>query len=203
MADKPYQEEAWLRREYCEKKRTVSDIAGEFDMTTTGITHWMDKHDIERRGQRESQRPDKPYTNPEWLREKYVQEERSMSDIGDECGVTAATILKWLRRHDIDTRTSNTHQMKAPAGFSTLPRGYELVTSKLNGDVSRAYVHQLVAIANGANPEHIFSDGDYHCHHKNGVKWDNRAGNIEVLTKSEHQSLHYEDREKTPTGEVI
>ncbi len=32
--------------------------------------------------------------------------------------------------------------------------------------------------------------GDEHVHHKNGLKWDNRPGNLEILTASEHTKTH-------------
>ena len=38
---------------------------------------------------------------------------------------------------------------------------------------------------------------EYHVHHKNFVKTDNRPENLQVMTKSEHQSLH--ERLKNPT----
>jgi hypothetical protein len=35
-------------------------------------------------------------------------------------------------------------------------------------------------------------------HHKNGIKWDNRPSNIEVMDRSEHSKLHAEkDKQKS------
>lgn len=74
-----------------------------------------------------------------------------------------------------------------PASYTTNVNGYEMWSVPSPDTIA---VHQLVAIANGADPHKVFSDGEYHCHHKNGVRWDNRPGNIEVLSSSEHSILH-------------
>ena len=189
MATKPYQQKEWLIEQYHDKGRSMSDIADEFNMTTAGVAHWFNKHEIERRDQRNAQKPNKPYTHKEWLMTQYVENERSMADIGEECGVSAATILKWLRRHELKTRSANDHQKKSPASFVTVPRGYERVSAKHNNEPKYAYVHQLVAIAKGANPHDVFGGGNV-VHHRNEIKWDNRPDNLEVMTQSEHRSHH-------------
>jgi len=50
------------------------------------------------------------------------------------------------------------------------------------------HVHQLAVIAQGADPEHVFSNGKWHVHHGNGVRWDNRSSNISVVHDDEHAS---------------
>jgi len=44
------------------------------------------------------------YRDEAWLREQYIEEERSIRDIADECGCSCATVSDWLRRHGIETR---------------------------------------------------------------------------------------------------
>lgn len=202
MADKPYQREEWLRREYVDKGRTVKDIAEQFDMSRPGITHWMDKYGIDRRGHKEAQKPDKPYTDEDWLRQQYINKERSLHDIAAECGVSAAVILKWARRFEIPRRGAGEHQKRARATYTTTPRGYRRVQSRHESGIDYVYVHQLLAIAKGYDP-HVVFDGDYHTHHRNGIRWDNRPENIELLHKSEHLAEHAPKRDRAATGEFV
>jgi len=49
-------------------------------------------------------------------------------------------------------------------------------------------VHRLLAVA-----EYGYENVcDNVIHHKNGIRWDNRPDNIEVMTRSEHSKLHAE-----------
>lgn len=48
------------------------------------------------------------------------------------------------------------------------------------------YVHQLLAIAEGESPYLVFSAGDYHVHHRSGVKYDNRPENVSLEQSDDH-----------------
>jgi 5-methylcytosine-specific restriction endonuclease McrA len=45
------------------------------------------------------------YHKEKWLREKYVSEGLSTTDMADICGVNSKTIWYWLDKHDIETKS--------------------------------------------------------------------------------------------------
>lgn len=48
---------------------------------------------------------DKPYRDEGWLKQKYVAEGLSIRAIAEIAGTTPATILRWLKRHKVKTRS--------------------------------------------------------------------------------------------------
>jgi hypothetical protein len=51
------------------------------------------------------------------------------------------------------------------------------------------HVHQLLALSRGADPGRVFSGGDWHVHHGNGVRWDNRPSNVCLEDGCDHSGL--------------
>lgn len=60
--------------------------------------------------------------------------------------------------------TSPYNRINPPALYSTAP-GYKYFRCRANGDDSTVYVHQLCAIAGGADPHDVFSDS-FDVHHR-------------------------------------
>lgn len=196
MGSKAYHDKEWLKQQYYENNLTLEQIGDKCDVTATTISDWMERHEMPRRDFKSAQQADGKYTGKAWLVQEYVDKERTMRSIGNECGVSPATILKWLRRHGIESRTATEHLKKDTVTFVQLRRGYVRATAKRPNGVDQDYcmVHQLVAIADGADPHKVFSNGDYHVHHKNEVPWDNRPDNLELLSSSDHAKLHGQKR---------
>jgi len=203
MGSKRYHDKDWLHEKYHDEQMTMEEISDECSVTTTTISDWMDRHDVVKRGQSEAQLVDGQHTDREWLIEQYHTNERTLADMADECSVTPATVLKWMERYDIPRRDMTTHKRKEPATYRTVPRGYVQLKSKCDGETDQCWAHQLVAIADGADPHRVFSNGEYQCHHRNGVKWDNRPENIQLLSQAEHDELHAAERDRTKTGEFV
>ena len=104
MSDEPkYRDEEWLREQYVERERTTTDIADELGCSASTVQLWLKKHGI---GTRQGgwQCPDGRLKDADWLREQYVERERTIYDIADGLGCHANTVQRWLKRHGIETR---------------------------------------------------------------------------------------------------
>jgi len=205
MGSKKYHDPEWLSEKYHGEIMTLKEIADECGVSRTTISDWLDRHGIEKRTQKETQRLRNAgkHSDREWLAEQYHGKGRTLEDIANECDVDAVTIMNWMERHGIPRRDAAQHRKEEPPAYLTDQKGYTRVSSKKDGKYDSAKVHQLVAIAKGADPEKIFSNGAYQCHHKNKIPWDNRPENIEVLSQEEHDKLHAAERERATTGEFL
>lgn len=136
-----------------------------------------------------TQDSDAPWRDEERLRELYWDEGLSPREMEDVLGCTERTIWEWIGRHGMETRRPG-QQRYEWVSYDTSPNGYERWKATCPPDRDTVVmVHRLLAVA-----EHGFNalDGN-HVHHKNGVKWDNRPENIEVLSPSEHMRQHHRE----------
>jgi 5-methylcytosine-specific restriction endonuclease McrA/predicted transcriptional regulator len=92
-----------LRQLYVSERLTTTAIADRLGCTASAVNYWLEQHDIPiREGWTELE-----YSNladTAWLREQYVGEQRSLSDIAADVGCSHVTVGNALRRHDIETR---------------------------------------------------------------------------------------------------
>lgn len=89
-----YKDERWLREEYYDEGRSLSDIADEFDVTIEAVRYYMDKYDLprRRRGAREGEE------NPAW---KGGGETLTCENCGEEFETT-----RWKAKNDLATYCS-------------------------------------------------------------------------------------------------
>jgi len=67
--------------------------------------------------------------------------------------------------------------------------GYEYVRDRTGGEDNTLYLHQLDAIAAGADPAEVF-DPDSHVHHRQSIPWANWPDNVEVVDAAAHGAAH-------------
>ena len=179
-----YRDKQILEELYVDKQMTMGEIAREFGCSIPTIKRWPDWHGIQTRNQAGNGK--RPWHSKERLRELHVEQGLSVGNLAERFGCDDWTVEYWLRKFEIDGR-------EPPAGLSDSPPsnhywredGYEVVCA----DQFEVRIHRLVAIAeNGLNFVEDWSQ--YHIHHKNGVKWDNRPGNLDVVTPEEHGRIH-------------
>jgi hypothetical protein len=83
-------------------------------------------------------------------------------------------------------------------GYHTDHYGYERWRHMIDYEQNYVAVHRLLAVAE-LGFDAVTSDIDVH--HSNGIPWDNRPGNIELVPKGDHAALHstgrdnYEDKD--------
>lgn len=99
----PHKDAGWLKYQYHTLGKSTIQIAEECDMSDGAISYWMNKHDISAR------RAGQPAAHnvledESWLRQEYIEKERSSTDIAKQLSVNEQTVLDWLNRHDIETR---------------------------------------------------------------------------------------------------
>jgi transcriptional regulator with XRE-family HTH domain len=97
-----YKDKEWLREQY--RNHTQAEIADKCCVSRGTISRWLNKHNIETRGPGTAQ-AEGDYKNKEWLQQHYLEQERSMADIGAEFGVSKETVKYWLKKHDISIRS--------------------------------------------------------------------------------------------------
>lgn len=128
-----------------------------------------------------------PWRDAEVLRELYHGEKMTTKEIGDELGCSKPCVRANMDDLGIERRSGDElYTLRDPAAqhFFNV-EGYEMVANEYKGKKKSAMVHSLILIAGGADPHKVFSD-DWHVHHKNGRRFDNRESNLALLTSEEH-----------------
>ena len=140
------------------------------------------------------------YKDPDWLREHYHDKDMTMIEMGDKLDVNSGTICYWMNKHDIDTynqgRNKRTPGMNLRVNGNDYLEWWNQVFDGSGGhELESCRVHRLVAVAKYGFDAVAGKD----VHHKNGVKWDNRPENLELMTHGEHSKHHNEERLKAGT----
>lgn len=197
----PWQQPDRLDELYNEKGLTTAEVAGELGCAESTASWWLRKLKV-KPGYPEvdidfDDLPEKPWQDPELMEQLYIDEGLSGAEIAMVLDCSTGGVAEWIDRHDFESRTAseaaqNRYGSLNKANFNTSWKGYEYWAP---GN-THVYVHRLMMVA-----EHGFDEVcDKHVHHRNGIEWDNRFDNLELVTNEEHRRHHLkvpeEDREK-------
>lgn len=127
------------------------------------------------------------YKDPEDLRALYHGKGMSLPQMGRRFDVDPTTILYHMEKHGIERRKPANER---PLSTQTSDEGYSTICHHIDGRKHEVKIHRLIAVA-----EHGFEAvKDNDVHHKSEIPWDNRRENLELMTRSEHMTLHNNER---------
>jgi predicted DNA-binding protein YlxM (UPF0122 family) len=182
-----------LRDLYHNKEMSMPSIAEKLDVSEKFVWDRMEQYDIDKRCKSEAkkiQNGNSEYRNKEWLREKYWEDRLSLPEIAGICDVSASTVADWMREFNIETRSISegaiNHHLKNNHIPTSHTDGYLYWVHTHRNETDFVAVHRLLAVSEFGFDAVVDKD----VHHKNGIRWDNRVENIEILSKSEHGGLH-------------
>lgn len=131
----------------------------------------------------------KKYYDKKWLEVKYYEEQLSVSEIAEKCGVGITTISRWTARFEIREIRPYKGSRKGPQNpywgggrYKDNTSGYVWVYNPEHPSrTKKGYVleHRLVV------EQFIgrYLRGNEIVHHKNKIKDDNRIENLQILNK--------------------
>lgn len=176
VAQKSYSDKPTLYELYHKQRMTMEDIGDELGCTGRNISLWMDKLGVPKSRAEE---------RAAFLEHLYHGKRMTQEGIGELLNCPPTSVGNFMQEHGIETRRQV--DMRPPSMYFS-DDGYLTCRHRVGDDRHAFRVHRLVAVA-----EHGFDEvSGNHVHHKNGMKVDNRPGNLELMTLSDHTAQHHE-----------
>lgn len=116
-----YQDSDWLQEQLDSGSRP-KEIAETCNTGINTICKWITKFDLNYEDRRENQtKGDGLYKDEDYLRKKYHDDEMSMPEIAEECGVAFETVRYWMDENDIERRSaSDATEIALPDNFGEI-----------------------------------------------------------------------------------
>lgn len=129
-----------------------------------------------------------PWEDKTTMEHLHVKKGMSSREIAEILPCNRGHVKRWLRRHNIQRSQSEAAKVRyrKDPPHHRWHNGYEQVVTQIDGSQKGVQIHRLLAVSEFG----LDAVSGKVIHHKNGVKWDNRPGNIEPMTKEEHQRHH-------------
>lgn len=193
-AEEPWKDKEKMIDLYENQGYTYAEMADKFGCSAGTVSTWMKKHNADEiRKELDIEIPNEyPYRDLELMETLYLDEKLSTIEISAVLDCSTGAVNEWLNRHGIDTRSTGEgvsysngyHPNEVPIVMHR--RGQVRWNYCYKGKKHSVYIHRVLAIA-----EYGFDKvAGKSVHHKNGIPWDNRPSNIELMDDGEHTKLH-------------
>lgn len=145
----------WLRMMYAERQVSTTQIAKLLGISEKAVNGALVREGIPRRSLVQAthltfgltEETSRRLEDPDWLREAYVTQQRSLAHIGDELGVTGATVRGALTRHGFQIRRGRdamrVHGRAVINGYDAQRRDRLATIAKDAGEVGKAYTQVI------------------------------------------------------------
>jgi transposase len=188
-------DEEWLRDQYKNQQKSMSEIADILGVDSSTVDRWMKKHGIETRSYSEAASTDgniRKLRDEEWLREQYENREKSQVEIADELDVDESTVIRWMKKHGIETRSNSERQSEGDVG-------------KLRDEewLREQYENQQKTTYEIAEELNVSSNTVVRWMRKHGIQTRSNSerqsgGDVEKLRNEEWLREQYENQQKSP-----
>lgn len=172
---------------FVEEDMNTYEIADELNTTHVTVSKWLDKFGIR---EKKEINKDRPWRDEDRMRELYTDDKLTIPQLAGELNCARLTVHIWLKKHGIERRgrleEATRVRKKKPGSHRITRDGYEVVETKVDGSTKSARIHRLVMVSEKG----IDAVAGNVVHHKNGISWDNRPFNLEVMTPEEHGEHH-------------
>lgn len=104
MAEPLYKNEAWLRAQYLEERRSTINIAEEVSVSKTTVIQWLRKFNIPRRTTADALRINLDST---WLQEQYSTNGLSLEEVAKLANCSVTVVYKSMKMYGIPRRSKS------------------------------------------------------------------------------------------------
>lgn len=100
----PQLNKEWLQKEYIAKKRSLRKIGKELNVSATTIKFYIKLYDIKMRKANDYNAINETRLNEKWLREEYINKNRTLDDIAVELGIGHSSMNLYMKKFNIKSR---------------------------------------------------------------------------------------------------
>lgn len=182
-----------LRQMYINEKKSKDEIREELGCNRGRLLKKFDEYGIKQRSSQEQYalNRDTRYRDKEFLKRNYIEQGKTMREIADMCGCSGSAVSRWIEKHGIEKRRSESEvRFRLSGPRSGGMEGYPTLSRLGCDEVPKLLEHRLVLLAEGHSIKEVFGDNNYNIHHRNGHKCDNRPSNLELVDRREHGRKH-------------